>query len=87
MASRGTRNRRRFLCMDCGNDTGQMKEFYFVATELWLAATKLIKGMLCIGCLEFRIRRRLVASDFTDASINSPYHGEKSARLLDRLTH
>jgi hypothetical protein len=64
-----------------------MKEFYFVHTSIWLSVMDGIQGMLCIGCLEVRLGRRLVASDFTDASINSLHHGSgKSVRLVNRLT-
>lgn len=86
MASKSTRHRNRFLCADCGQDTGKMKEFYFVQTELWLTVMKSIDGMLCIGCLEQRLGRQLVASDFTDATINDPRYGSgKSDRLMARL--
>ena len=86
MASKSTRRRVRFQCADCGHDTGKMKEFYFVRTDLWLTVMPTVEGMLCIGCLEARLDRRLVATDFTDASINDPRHGSgKSARLLSRL--
>lgn len=86
MASKSTRRRTRFLCEDCGQDTGKMKEFYFVHTELWLSVMTSVDGMLCIGCLETRLGRQLVASDFPDVSINSPRHGSgKSSRLSARL--
>jgi hypothetical protein len=39
---------------------------------------------LCTGCLEQRIGRTLVASDFTDALINR-LDGHTSARLRNRL--
>ncbi len=86
MSSKSTRRRSRFLCLDCGHDTGKMKEFYFVQTEVWLAAVGSINGMLCVGCLEQRLGRHLTALDFTPASINNPYHGPgKSSRLMNRL--
>ena len=80
------RSRRKFLCLDCGVDTGRINEFYFVHTNLWLKAVGSIKGMLCIGCLEKRLGRQLLASDFPDVSINSTRHGNKSLRLLSHLT-
>ncbi len=86
MANKSTRCRTRFLCADCGRDTGKMKEFYYVHLELWLAVMPSINGMLCVGCLESRLGRQLVATDFTDASINDPHHGSgKSDRLISRL--
>lgn len=87
MARKSTRCRSRFLCEDCGCDTGKMKEFYFIHTHLWLSVTSSINGMLCIGCLEIRLGRQLAPADFTDASINSLRHGSgKSNRLVARLT-
>lgn len=78
-------SRRRFLCVDCGVDTGKAHEFYFVDTKLWLSVMPSINGMLCVGCLEKRLGRQLRASDFPDVTINSPKHGSKSMRLLSRL--
>lgn len=78
-------SRKRFLCVDCQMDTGKNNEFYFIKTELWLSVMPTINGMLCIGCLEKRLGRQLKADDFTEASINSPRHGAKSLRLLNRL--
>lgn len=40
-------------------------------------------GMLCIGCLESRLGRELVARDFTTAPIN--YFPNQSVRLKNRL--
>lgn len=79
-------SRNRFLCLDCGQDTGKMKEHYFVRTELWLSAAGSTEGMLCVGCLEARLGRELVPGDFTGAFVNKPgYGGGHSARLLSRL--
>lgn len=62
-----------------------MNEHYFVQTETWISAVGSIVGMLCVGCLETRIGRKLVCSDFPDVTINNPKFGNKSTRLLDRL--
>lgn len=75
----------RFLCLDCKADTGKMGEFYYIHLPLWLVAVGSIDGMLCIGCLEKRLGRKLTRSDFTDASINNPQYGIKSVRLMERL--
>lgn len=80
-----TKSRTRFRCMDCGEDTGKIHEFYFVQTELWFGVVGSTHGMLCIGCLENRLNRRLCRSDFTDCFLNDPNRGVKSARFLDRL--
>jgi hypothetical protein len=43
---------------------------------------------LCIGCLEQRIGRKLVSTDFpSDIPINWPEMFERSARLLERMGH
>lgn len=49
---------------------------------------RIVEGqeVLCIGCLEKRLGRTLVASDFTDASCNTPNKPRASQRLRDRLT-
>jgi hypothetical protein len=78
-------SRKKFLCLDCGVDTSRIGEFYFISTETWLKAVGSNQGMLCIGCLETRICRKLSWEDFTDAYINRPDWGSKSERLLDRL--
>lgn len=79
------RSRRRFHCVDCRVDTGKIGEFYFIKTALWLGVMPTISGMLCVGCLEKRLGRRLVRGDFTEATINSPKYVGKSQRLLSRL--
>lgn len=81
------KSRRVFLCLDCGQDTGKMGEYYFICTSLWLSVVGSKKGMLCIGCLEARLGRELTAADFTGAYINQPgYPICRSARLTSRLT-
>lgn len=62
-----------------------MHEHYFINTDLWLQATGSIVGMYCVGCLEQRIGRRLVPSDFTNATVNDPKYEPKSQRLMDRM--
>lgn len=62
-----------------------MNEHYFIHTETWLKVVGSIVGMLCIGCLESRLGRKLNCLDFPAVTINSPKHGNKSQRLLDRL--
>lgn len=72
-----------FKCLDCDQNTSVMDEYYMVQFELWGSVTK-GDGMLCIGCLETRLDRKLVAADFIDAPINQG-SCPQSARLLDRL--
>jgi hypothetical protein len=63
-------------------------EYYMVHREVWAAAGMLPRGgMLCVGCLEARLGRRLTAADFTSAPVNDLRRGWRgSARLLSRLT-
>lgn len=75
-----------YLCVDCGIDTSQrlgVCEYYMVHDTIWTSA-KCPDGMLCIGCLEIRIGRKLTRTDFIDAPVN---HGlwEQSRRLKNRL--
>lgn len=79
--------RKKWLCLDCGIDTGHAKEHYFIDLTLWLSAVGSKQGMLCIGCLETRIGRELKAGDFTNAYINDPKRNSMSTRLLERITN
>lgn len=79
------KSRKKWLCLDCGEDTGKMNEHYFIHTETWLSVVGSTVGMLCVSCLETRLGRKLVASDFPCVTINHPKHGAKSKKLLDRL--
>ena len=79
------KSRRRFLCLDCGVDTGKIHEHYFVHTHIWLSVVATIKGMLCVECLEIRLGKKLERKDFPDVIINKPSFEPKSARLMARL--
>jgi hypothetical protein len=82
-------------CVDCGVGTITLGEWYMVKDEVWERAwcgrRKSWHGrvsgqeILCIGCLEHRIGRTLIASDFTDAPVNDP-DSSMSARLRNRVT-
>jgi hypothetical protein len=80
-----------FRCLDCAVDTSGrtgIAEYYVVTDEIWMAANPDRAGMLCIGCLEKRIRRRLTPADFIDCPLNTdsgPLRFSKSKRLLNRL--
>lgn len=79
------KSKRKWLCEDCTGNTSQMREHYFVRTELWTQVHPSKAGMLCIGCFETRLGRKLVPSDFTSAHINDPKKYEMSDRLRNRL--
>ena len=59
-----------FKCIDCGIDTLRLGEYpYTVHDGLWSQAKmRPDGGMLCVGCLETRIGRRLCSADFDGAS-------------------
>ena len=61
-------------CKDCGVPTTPEVgswEYYTVHDSVWQAAG-ITRGMLCIGCLEGRLGRRLVPGDFPGLRINEP---------------
>jgi hypothetical protein len=76
-----------FKCMDCGINTKDINEYYMVEDELWLKAVPEDEGMLCIGCLEKRLGRKLNKNDFPHFPVNMPFkfHFIVSDRLLNRL--
>lgn len=74
-----------FPCADCGVDVRKTHEYgYMVTDEVWAEAGN-VEGYLSIGCLEKRLGRRLVPSDFPDRPINRGRCGAQSAPLLDRM--
>lgn len=78
--------RNKFMCIDCRVDTGKIGEHYMLQDHIWLSITDSRRGMLCIGCLENRLGRRLALHDFNDSHVNKPYAGKLfSLRLSNRL--
>ena len=77
-----------FICIDCSVMT-MGYEYYMVTDKVWLKANPKEKGMLCIGCLEERLGRKLKNKDFTKCLLNmnialgADY--SNSERLLDRI--
>lgn len=77
-------------CRDCGADTEALGEFYMLRDEVW-GETGMgpDEGMLCVGCVEGRLGRRLGPADFTHVVVNLVWpenmRALKSSRLLDRL--
>ena len=76
-----------FASLDCRRDTTALGEYYMVRDRIWLRVNPREKGMLCIGCVEERLGRRLAPTDFTDAPVNTSreYTREHSPRLRLRL--
>lgn len=82
-----SKHRNHHKCVDCGVDTARIGEHYFVNDSVWYSAYASERGMLCIGCLEKRLGRLLVASDFKDCHVNRMAPGKVfSQRLMSRLT-
>lgn len=53
---------------------------------VWISAVPEIRGMLCIGCLEKRLGRKLIFKDFEDCGLNTHFNiDDKSDRLLERM--
>jgi hypothetical protein len=72
------------LCCDCGESTYELNEYYVVWDHIWeLAPNK--KGMLCIGCLETRLGRKLNSTDFPPLPVNTDHLGFRSTRLVSRI--
>lgn len=81
-------NPRQLLCDDCGFNTSH-SEYYMVKNPIWEEAqNKGIAQILCIGCLERRIGRKLVSNDFSDVPLNLMIRDgsfSSSRRLLERI--
>jgi hypothetical protein len=73
-------------CLDCGMDTRQAGEYYMLRPDVWLTAHPDGTGMLCVGCVEQRLGRRLERPDFVDCAINGLPTTTRSKRLKDRLS-
>jgi hypothetical protein len=74
-----------FLCVDCQEDTDKLNEYYMVRDTVWKQAKGPAAGMLCIGCLERRIGRRLRRADFLPCALNDGSFPQ-SRRLKARLS-
>lgn len=79
------KNRSRFMCIVCKVDTGKIGEHYMLVDPVWNKVHTSAIGMLCIGCLEKRLGRKLVPSDFHPCYINNKNYGSRSARLTNRM--
>jgi len=75
-----------FICLDCNVSTHEINEYYILKNQLWANVHPDNKGMLCIGCVEDRLGRKLNKDDFLECPLNSEHNMfKKSDRLLDRL--
>ena len=81
--------RRTWNCLGCKLNLLRAEEYYMVHDHIWEYVNPKIDGMLCIGCVESRLGRRLCPHDFTDAPVNQldhpGYKSSRSMRLFSRL--
>lgn len=83
-----------FNCMDCGEDTLQMGEYYMLKEKVWREVVPKDgpQGMLCIGCFEIRLGKKhgegaqLTFGAFTHCPLNCAPGIQRSHRLFQRLT-
>lgn len=73
-----------FLCADCKANT-MNDEYYMVTDKIWQEAKAPERSMLCIGCLEKRLGRELVKTDFVNSAVNQLAPESYSPRLRNRL--
>jgi hypothetical protein len=83
-------------CVDCGVGTLTNGEWYLhdsVWALAWLRRARPAwhdlpgQRILCIGCFEKRIGRRIDEDEFAPVPINDPRLYPMSARMRDRLRH
>jgi hypothetical protein len=74
----------KFACADCKVNTAKIEEYYMVHDNLWRAAG-MNEGMLCIGCLEKCINRKLTMVDFVLCPLNLMNLVNGSKRLRKRM--
>jgi hypothetical protein len=73
-------------CIDCDIDTFKIKEYYMLFDMVWRIAVPEDKGMLCIGCVEERLGRKLSPEDFSICPLNEEgYPQPRSDRMKDRM--
>lgn len=72
-------------CMDCKKSCYKLNEYYMVQDTVWLEAISSHKGLLCVGCLESRLGRKLVGRDFILCPLNVVNMENGSKRLKDRI--
>ena len=75
-------------CMDCHKKIkGNTEDYYMVHDEIWeegVQSKDRIK-LLCLDCLEKRLRRKLKVEDFTDYPINDVVKKIKSESINESL--
>lgn len=96
--STGTNNMAHILkCTDCGCKPWDMGEDFYVCDGLWVLVMPKKKrdNIICIGCFEERLGRKLRRTDFKKWFRNNgcwgnrriPLNDPPSARLINRLSN
>lgn len=75
-----------FICIECNINTSDIQEYYMIQDYLWKQVNPQINGMLCIGCVETKLGRTLISTDFPSYPVNQIGVFLKSERLINRLT-
>lgn len=83
-------------CADCGVNTLEIEEYYVIKDNLWKEILEKdpqlseedrrkqgISTMLCIGCVEDRLGRKLNQDDFKEIRINQINGEEEAHRTYD----
>lgn len=71
-------------CQDCGVHVEDSGEYCMLHFRVWMEASR-GASMLCIGCIENRLGRRLTKADF-DMHYQQNTKPGKSARMIDRMS-
>ena len=79
------KSKRKWICEDCLDDTSKLKEHYYINDDIWYKIHPTESGMLCIGCVEVRLGRKLGPKDFPKVHINNFKLYPMSQRLLSRI--
>jgi len=73
-----------FECKDCQENTFIKKEYYMLHDEVWTSVASKFE-MLCVGCFENRLGRKLDSDDFVKLPINYGCMFPQSDLLYSRL--
>jgi len=74
------------ICCTCLTDTRLINEYYMVKNEIWHYNNPNPQKILCIGCLEKQLGRKLNKNDFINCPVNDlDDKSKKSERLISRL--
>ena len=75
------------MCWDCGHDTFLLGEWFMLFNDIWWQAIGLDARiyMLCVGCVEERLGRKLNGNDFSRFGLNYSPDFKRSLRLRQRM--